>query len=134
MALVAEEVCLGDRHEQGVGADGRELNPFQWESIRLNLPGSREYDPCKSWISKLRADGRVACGLFTFVDDELVTGPDQDLTWQARGQPRPGVQTELSGDSRRREEGQAKQQNAWGLGWSYSAHFGLTGSLCTYLH
>jgi hypothetical protein len=83
MALVAEEVCLGDCHEQGVGADGRELNPFQWESIHLNLPGSKEYDPCVSWISKLRADGRVACGLFTFVDDERVTGPDQDLTWQA---------------------------------------------------
>ena len=33
MALVAEEVCRGDRHEQGLGEDGKELNPFQWASI-----------------------------------------------------------------------------------------------------
>ena len=33
MALVAREVCRGDRHEQGLGADGKKLNPFQWASI-----------------------------------------------------------------------------------------------------
>ena len=33
MALVADEVCRGDRHEQGLGTDGKELNPFQWASI-----------------------------------------------------------------------------------------------------
>ncbi len=82
MALVAEEVCRGDRHEAGTGTDGRELNPFQWASIQLNLPGSEGY-ACKSRVSKMRADGRIACDLFTFVDDEWVTGPDEDLTWQA---------------------------------------------------
>jgi hypothetical protein len=83
MALVAEEICKGNRHEEGVGIDGKEFNPFQWRRVRLNLPGSKEYDPCNSWISKLRSDGRVACDLFTFVDDERVTGPDEELTWQA---------------------------------------------------
>jgi hypothetical protein len=29
MALVAEEICKGDRFETGVGCDGKELNPFQ---------------------------------------------------------------------------------------------------------
>jgi hypothetical protein len=29
MALVAEEVCKGNRCELGVGCDGQELNPFQ---------------------------------------------------------------------------------------------------------
>jgi hypothetical protein len=83
MALVAEEICQGDRHEEGFGIDGQELNPFQWSKVKLNLPGMRSYDPCKSWISKLRTDGRVACNLFTFVDDERVTGPTDELTWQA---------------------------------------------------
>ena len=32
---------------------------------------------------KTRADGRIACDLFTFMDDERVTGPDEELTWQA---------------------------------------------------
>ena len=83
MALVVEEVCRGDRHEEGVGSDGKDLNPFQWRYVRLNLPGTNDYDPCTSWISKIRGDGRVACDILSFVDDERVVGPDEDLTWQA---------------------------------------------------
>ena len=51
-ALVTEEICRGNRHEEGIGADGRELNPLQWSHIRLNMPETKEYDPRKSWISK----------------------------------------------------------------------------------
>ncbi len=47
------------------------------------MPGTKEYDPCKSWISKMRADSRVACNLLSFVDDERLTGPEEELTWQA---------------------------------------------------
>jgi hypothetical protein len=83
MALVAKEICRGDRHEEGVGLDGKELNSFQWQHVCLNLPGTRDYDPCLSWVSKLRSDGRIACNIFSFVDDERVTGPDEELTWQA---------------------------------------------------
>ena len=83
MALVAEEVCKGNRLETGVGSDGKELNPFQWDHIELNLPGTEGYDPCLSWICKRRRDGQMACDVFTFVDDERVVGPTEDLTWQA---------------------------------------------------
>lgn len=61
MALLAEEISRGDRHEQGLSSDWKELNPFQWEKVQLNLPGAEDYDPTKSWISKIRVDGRVAC-------------------------------------------------------------------------
>jgi hypothetical protein len=83
MALVAKEVCRGDRHEEGIGSEGKELNTFQWVCIKLNLPGTMEYDPCTSWMTKVQADGRMACNVFLFVDDERVTGPDKELTWQA---------------------------------------------------
>ena len=83
MALVAEEICKGDRFETGIGRDGKELNPFQWDVITLNLPGSTDYDPRYSWIVKRRKDGQTACDLFTFVDDERVVGPSEELTWQA---------------------------------------------------
>jgi hypothetical protein len=83
MTLVAEEVCKGDQHEERIGSDGKELNPFQWKHIRLNLPGTKEYDPSTLWMTKVRADGRVACNVFSFVDNKRVTGPDDDLTWQA---------------------------------------------------
>lgn len=82
LALIAEEVCKGDRHETGVGADGRELNPFQWKSIRLNLPGPG-YDPSLSWVAKLREDSRLACELLTFVDDERIAASDEELAYQA---------------------------------------------------
>jgi hypothetical protein len=82
-ALVTEEICRGNWHEEGIGVDGRELNPFQRSHTRLNMPGTKEYDPCKSWISKMRTDGRVACNLLSFVDNERLTGPDEKLTWQA---------------------------------------------------
>jgi hypothetical protein len=64
MALIADKICRGDRHKEGVGADRKELNPFQWARIRLNLPGTKEYDPGKSWISKMCSDGRVAYDIF----------------------------------------------------------------------
>ncbi len=83
MVLVAQEVCWGDHKEQGIGSDGKELNLFQWDRIKLNLPGLETYNLCKSWISKVRSDGRVACNIFTFLDNEHVTGPDEELPWQA---------------------------------------------------
>ncbi len=80
---MAEEVCKGDCFEAGVGCDGKKLNPFQWECVELNLPGTKEYDPCILWISKRRKDGQRACNVFTFVNDEWVVGPTKELTWQA---------------------------------------------------
>lgn len=75
MSLIAEEICKGDRHDPS--------NPFQWKAVRLNLPGSPGYDPSITWVSKLRDDGRIACDIFTFVDDERVTGPTEKLAWDA---------------------------------------------------
>jgi len=83
MALIVEDISKGDRRQVNNGCDGRELNPFQWASVKLNLPGSKDYDPSISWVSKRREDGRIACDVFTFVDDERVTGPNEELTWQA---------------------------------------------------
>lgn len=74
-ALVVEEVVRGDRF--------CEKNPYQWDYVRLNLPGSADYDPRLSWISKMRKDGLIACDLFTFVDDERPTGATEELCWQA---------------------------------------------------
>lgn len=78
MTLIAEEIVRGDRHDVD--------NPFHWSTTRLNLPGSKDYDPRKSWIAKIREDGRVAADLFTFVDDERVTAPDEEIAWKAAHQ------------------------------------------------
>ena len=51
--------------------------------MRLNLPGTEEYDPSLSWIAKLRQDGLLASDVFTFVDDERVAAPTRELAWEA---------------------------------------------------
>jgi hypothetical protein len=48
MALMSKEVCKGNHFETGVGYEGKELNPFQWKCIKLNLPGTKDYNPCVS--------------------------------------------------------------------------------------
>lgn len=75
MTLVAEEVVLGDRRDP--------TNPFQWNRVQLNIPGTLKYDPSKSWIIKIRQDGKIASVLFTFVDDERIVGATRELAWQA---------------------------------------------------
>ena len=82
MGLIAEEICKGDRHNSKIASDGKEDNPFQWNSVRLNLPGPG-YDPAMSWVSKLRKDGQLAADLFTYVDDERLVAPTRELAYQA---------------------------------------------------
>ena len=48
MALIAEEVCKGKSSSDKKGVDNKELNLFQWGSIRLNLPGTD--DPSRNRI------------------------------------------------------------------------------------
>jgi hypothetical protein len=57
MALIAEEISKGDRRQTSTDCGGRERNPFQWETVKLNLPGYKGYDPCVSWITKRCKDG-----------------------------------------------------------------------------
>lgn len=82
----------------------------------MNMPGTKEYDPCNSWISKMRADGRVACNLLSFVDNERLTGLDEEITWQASNtlaakQSYLGVQ-----DAGRKARPCSQQPGAWAAG------------------
>ena len=44
-------------------------NPFQWSEVKLNLPGSKKYDPMWPWVYKLRMDGNLECKVYIYVDD-----------------------------------------------------------------
>ncbi len=104
-ALVVEEVARGDRH--------CESNPFQWDHVRLNLPGNADYDPSLSWITKLRKDELIACEIFTFVDDERVTGATRELVWQA-GHRLAYIQAYLGiQDAARKLRLMSRQGGAW---------------------
>ena len=74
--MIVEEVVKGDRANPS--------NPFRWDLVIENLPGSDNYDPTKPWIYKTRAnDGQIACDIFIYVDDLRVTGPNKVEAWQA---------------------------------------------------
>ena len=66
MYLVTEEVIRGDRKDDN--------NAFQWDHVRLNLPGSESYRPDTAWISKRRKDGSLASDFVCFVDDQRLVG------------------------------------------------------------
>lgn len=45
-------LCKGDRHDVN--------NLWQWDHVRLNLPGSEDYDPLMPRVMLLRKDGELA--------------------------------------------------------------------------
>jgi hypothetical protein len=64
--LVAEEILRGDQHDPS--------NAFQYNHVRLNLPGTQEYLPLLPWISKRQHDGLLASNFVCFVDNQQVMG------------------------------------------------------------
>jgi len=71
----AEELVFGDRMDPN--------NPFRWDHVHLNLPGSPSYTPLLPWVSKVRQDGIMAAGSTRFVDDLRPVGPSFEDCWQA---------------------------------------------------
>ena len=74
--MVLEEVIRGDRTQPN--------NPFRWDEVVENLPGSDNYDPRKPWVYKIRLDdGHIACDIFIYVDDLRITGWSRSEAWKA---------------------------------------------------
>ena len=58
--MVVEEVIKGNPRD--------ESNPFRWDQVVCNLPGSEDYDPTKSWVYKIRtSDGKIACDIYIYM-------------------------------------------------------------------
>ncbi len=70
------ELAKGDRHEP--------KNPWQWEVVRLNLPGDSDYDPSTPRVMLLRADGEMATREANYVDDIHPCIRERDDSGEAR--------------------------------------------------
>jgi hypothetical protein len=57
-------------------------NDFKSKEVRLNLPGTPEYDPLMVWVAKVREDRRVAADLSIYMDDFRPTGPNAEECWR----------------------------------------------------
>ena len=68
-------VAYGDRRVRS--------NPFHWERVVLNLPGTDGYRPDLPWVMKVRFDGHLACEVFVYVDDSRATGHCRWISWRA---------------------------------------------------
>ena len=58
-------------------------NPFHWDRVELNLPGTETYRPHLPWVMKIRWDGHLAAELFKYVEDARVTAFCLELCWAA---------------------------------------------------
>jgi hypothetical protein len=66
--LLSEDIIKGDHLDPN--------NPFRWDSVVLNLPGTGMYDPVKPWIYKYdEINGKLSSFVVSYVDD-LRTGDD----------------------------------------------------------
>jgi hypothetical protein len=66
---------LGDR--QSVA------NPFRWDTVACNLPGTWEYNPAVPKLFKQRVDGSIAGDLVIYIDDVRVVSDSNDEAWKA---------------------------------------------------
>ena len=73
MGTKGKLLAMGDRHDP--------KNPYQWDSVSLNLPGSSAYDATKPWVSKRRKDGNIASDSSVYVDDGRHMGHDLKACW-----------------------------------------------------
>ena len=58
-------------------------NPFHWDRVVFNLPGSKDYRADLPWVMKIRWDGQLAVEVFVYIDNGMATGPTEFLAWQA---------------------------------------------------
>lgn len=65
------------------GNPGDSTNPYQWDHVELNLPGSSLYQSSKPWVSKRRLDGSISAEILAYVDDLRVLATGRRLTRDA---------------------------------------------------
>jgi len=65
-ALFMDEVIRGNPKEP--------TNVLRWSTVKLNLPGSPNYQPHLAWVHRAREDGSLACDFITYVDDTRTCG------------------------------------------------------------
>ena len=75
LMIIAKHVAYGNHLDRE--------NPFHWEEVILNLPGSWAYDPTLPWVFKVRYDGHLSCEVYIYVDDGKVTGWRKVACWKA---------------------------------------------------
>jgi hypothetical protein len=65
-----EEIIVGDISDPS--------NPFAWDTVKLNLPGTEEYDPSMPWVYRWNSlEQKMASFFGTYIDDIRGGGPTE---------------------------------------------------------
>ena len=101
----AKRIILGDPRDP--------LNPFHWATIKLNLPGTENYNPAEPWIQKMRADGLPAAEIVQYVDDVRIIAPTEELAWLCSSQMAKGLSFLGLQDAARKRRKPSQTPGAW---------------------
>jgi hypothetical protein len=105
LMLMAKYLSYGERSDPN--------NPFRWERMVLNLPGSEYYDPSLPWVMKVRSDGHLACEVFVYVDDGRITGWCKLECWRAARRFSSTLSSLGLQDAYRRRTEALREQGSW---------------------
>ncbi len=70
---LAEELVFGDHHDPD--------NPFRWQRVQLNLPGSTGYKTDLPWVLLVTEEGLPAGVIRRYVDDIRSIGHSEEHCW-----------------------------------------------------
>ena len=105
----AEEVARGDPRTFD--------NPMRYDEVKLNIPGSKFYNPALPWIYKWnKLVMKIAGDLATYVDDLRVAGYDIDNTWLVARRVASRFQYLGIQDAPRKRRCSTQTSGAWGGG------------------
>ena len=88
-------------------------NPFSWDRVTTNLPGSRSYDPTRPWILKTRKDGLHASDICQYVDDVRIIAATEELAWLCSSRMAKGLSWLGLQDAARKRRSPSKEPGAW---------------------
>ena len=101
-----EEIVLGDHRCLD--------NPFRWDQVVLNLPGSESYEPKLPWVYKFDSlEQRLASFFVTYIDDIRTGGASESLAWAASRRVASVVQYLGLQDAPRKRRAPSRTPGAW---------------------
>ena len=104
-ALIAKQIIMGDPADEG--------NPFAWDRIEPNFPGTDNYDASKLWIQKLCKVGKSAFGLAQYIDDLRIMVASRVLAWAASRCIAKDLEFLGLQDAGRKRQGSSQKSGAW---------------------
>ena len=96
-----------------MGDAADEENVFRWAGVRVNLPGSIDYQPGIPWIAKYRSTGELAADAHDYVDDLRGTGPTAEDAWQVSSRIAKTASFHGVQDAARKRREQTQSPGAW---------------------